>query len=108
MLITTDDQKTYTTEPEKSPAMQRHRIICQIVLLIPNKRTKTLIPAEQMTSTGFLPCLSWSYISGKNKGQDSRARVYRKSAPEDHGAHLDKGEHGLDQACVEANFLLWY
>lgn len=79
-----------------------------MVRLIPNKTIKTLIPTEQMTSTGFLPCLSYSDISEKIGEQDRGKVAYRKSAPEDHGAHLYNGEHGLNQTGVEANFLFWY
>jgi len=48
----------HTTVPAKTPAQQRKRIICQIWTLNPNMAVAIETPANEKTSTGFLPMRS--------------------------------------------------
>lgn len=49
---------TYTTVPEKTPARQRNKTICQIDLLKPKRHVATDTPMSELTRTGLRPNLS--------------------------------------------------
>lgn len=54
-MTTSEYIRTYTIVPANTPAKHLNRIICQIVLLSPNKAVAIETPHREKTNTGFLP-----------------------------------------------------